>query len=154
MQIYVLPGSVNGKEPACQSRRFKRPGFDPWVGEDSKEKGMATHSKTLAWRMPWTEEPHRLQSIGSQRVRHDWSDLAHTYANMYSISSKTIYYLHSECPSLENYCCNQQCQFNLYTEYLWKLSSHLGGSSTQVSQNREHQSQNLAKQLQAKSTTS
>ena len=36
--------------------------------EDSLEKGMATHSSTLAWRIPWTEEPERLQSMGSQRV--------------------------------------------------------------------------------------
>ena len=35
------------------------------------EEGMATHSGTLAWRIPWTEEPGGLQSIGSQRVRHD-----------------------------------------------------------------------------------
>ena len=35
------------------------------------EKGMATHSSILAWRIPWTEEPGRLQSMGSQRVRHD-----------------------------------------------------------------------------------
>ena len=37
---------------------------------------MATHSSTLAWRIPWTEEPGRLQSMGSHRVGHDWSDLA------------------------------------------------------------------------------
>ena len=35
------------------------------------EKEMATHSSTLAWKIPWTEEPGRLQSMGSQRVRHD-----------------------------------------------------------------------------------
>ena len=35
------------------------------------EKGMATHSSILAWRIPWTEEPSRLQSMGSQRVGHD-----------------------------------------------------------------------------------
>ena len=39
--------------------------------EDSLEKEMATHSSTLAWRIPWREEPGRLQSMGSQRVRHD-----------------------------------------------------------------------------------
>ena len=39
--------------------------------EDPLEKGMATHSSILAWRSPWTEEPGGLQSIGSQRVRHD-----------------------------------------------------------------------------------
>ena len=37
---------------------------------------MATHSNTLAWRIPWTEEPVRLQSMGLLRVIHDWSDLA------------------------------------------------------------------------------
>ena len=39
--------------------------------EDPMEKEMATHSSILAWRIPWTEEPHRLQSIESHRVRHD-----------------------------------------------------------------------------------
>ena len=39
--------------------------------EDPLEKGMATHSSVLAWRIPWTEQPGRLQSIGLQRVRHD-----------------------------------------------------------------------------------
>ena len=41
------------------------------------EEGMATHSSVLAWRIPWTEEPGRLQSMGLQRVGHDGSDLAH-----------------------------------------------------------------------------
>ena len=40
-------------------------------GEDPLEKEMATHSSILACRIPWTEEPGRLQSMGSQRVRHD-----------------------------------------------------------------------------------
>ena len=39
--------------------------------EDPLEKGMATYSSVLAWRIPWTEEPGRLQSMGSQRVGHD-----------------------------------------------------------------------------------
>ena len=41
------------------------------------EKGMATHSRILDWRIPWTEEPGGLQSMGSQKVRHEWRDLAH-----------------------------------------------------------------------------
>ena len=40
-------------------------------GEDTLEKGMATHSSILAWEMPWTEEPGGLQSMGFQRVRHN-----------------------------------------------------------------------------------
>ena len=43
------------------------------------EKAMATHSSTLAWKIPWMEEPGRLQSMGSRRVGHDWSDLAHLH---------------------------------------------------------------------------
>ena len=39
--------------------------------EDPLEKGMATHASTLAWKIPWTEEPDRLQSMGSQRVGHN-----------------------------------------------------------------------------------
>ena len=39
--------------------------------EDPLEKEMAIHSSTLAWKIPWTEEPGRLQSMGSLRVRHD-----------------------------------------------------------------------------------
>jgi len=39
--------------------------------EDPLKEGMATHSSILAWRIPWTEEPGELQSIGSERVRHD-----------------------------------------------------------------------------------
>ena len=39
--------------------------------EDPLEKEMATHSSILAWRIPWREEPVRLQSMGSQRVGHD-----------------------------------------------------------------------------------
>ena len=39
--------------------------------EDLLEKEMAIHSSTLAWKIPWTEEPGRLQSMGSQRVGHD-----------------------------------------------------------------------------------
>ena len=39
--------------------------------EDPLEKEMAIHSSTIAWKIPWTEEPGRLQSMGSQRVRHN-----------------------------------------------------------------------------------
>ena len=41
--------------------------------EDPLEKGMATHSSTLAWRIPWTEEPGGLHSMGLQRAGHDWA---------------------------------------------------------------------------------
>ena len=41
--------------------------------EDPLEKRMATHSSIVAWIIPWTEEPGKLQSMGSQRIRHDWA---------------------------------------------------------------------------------
>ena len=47
--------------------------------QDPLQKRMATHSSILAWRIPWTEEPIRLQSMGSQRVRHHWATHFHTY---------------------------------------------------------------------------
>ena len=52
--------------PTMRETRFQSLG-----GEDALEKEMATHSRTLAWKIPWTEEPGRLQSMGSQRVGHD-----------------------------------------------------------------------------------
>ena len=50
--------------------------------EDLLEKGMATQSSIIAWRIPWTEEPGGLQSVGSQRVRHDWATNAHFRRNV------------------------------------------------------------------------
>ena len=52
--------------------------------EDLLEEGTATHSSILAWRIPWTEEPGRLQSMGSQRVRHDRSDSTHLFSHTQS----------------------------------------------------------------------
>ena len=52
--------------PAVQETRVRSLGQ-----EDLLEKGMATHSSTLAWRIPWTEEPGGLQPRGSQRAGHD-----------------------------------------------------------------------------------
>ena len=52
--------------PAMRETWVQSPG-----GEDPLEKEMATHSSILAWKIPWAEEPGRLQSMGSQRVRHN-----------------------------------------------------------------------------------
>ena len=67
--LYGIPPWHSGKEPACRSSASLG-----W--EDPLEKEMATHSSILAWKIPWTEKPGGLQSMGSQRVRHSWSDLA------------------------------------------------------------------------------
>ena len=69
-----FPGGTSGKESICQCRRHKEAQVWSLVWEDPLEEGIATHSSILAWRIPWTEEPGGLQSKGSQRVKHNWSD--------------------------------------------------------------------------------
>ena len=61
---------LSAEESACQSRRHRRHGSNPWVRKIPLEKAMATHSSILLWRIPWREEPGGLQSMGSQRVGH------------------------------------------------------------------------------------
>ena len=62
-----FPGGSDGKESACNAGDLCLiPGW-----EDPLEEGMAIYSSILAWRIPWTKEPDRLQSIGLQRVGHD-----------------------------------------------------------------------------------
>ena len=58
------------KNPPVNTGDIRDVGSIPELGR-SLEVGMATHSSILAWRMPWTEEPGGLQSIGSQTVGHD-----------------------------------------------------------------------------------
>ena len=64
-----FPDGSSGKEPACQCRKQTQlPSLD-W--EDPLEKEMEALSSILAWRIPWTEEPGRLWSIESHKVRHN-----------------------------------------------------------------------------------
>ena len=66
--LYGFPGGSEGKASACNAGDLD---LTPGLGR-SPEKEMAAHSGgTLAWRIPWTEEPGGLQSMGSQRVGHD-----------------------------------------------------------------------------------
>ena len=62
-----FPGGSVIKNPTAM-QEMQVPSLDQ---EDPLEEGMATHFGILAWRIPWTEEPGGLQSIGSQRVGHD-----------------------------------------------------------------------------------
>ena len=58
----------------------RRPRFDLGLGqEDPLEKGMATHSGILDWRIPWTKEPGRLQSMELHRIGHDWETNTFTF---------------------------------------------------------------------------
>ena len=69
-------GLGSGKLSPLVAQMVKRlPGMQEtqvrFLGWEDPLEEMATHSSTLAWKIPWTEEPGRLQSMGSQRVRHD-----------------------------------------------------------------------------------
>ena len=63
-----FPGGASSKEPTCQCGGH---GCDPWVRKITLKREIATHSSILAWKIPWTEEPDRLQSMRLQKVRHD-----------------------------------------------------------------------------------
>ena len=64
--IYIgFPGGSDGKE-------WRRPGFTPWVGKDLWKRVWQPTPIFLPGECPWTEEPSRLQSMGLQRVRHNW----------------------------------------------------------------------------------
>ena len=78
-----FPGSSVGKEPTCNVRDTGDAGSVPGSRRSSGG-GHETYFNILAWRIPWTEEPGRLQSIGSQKVEHDWS---HMHACRISIRS-------------------------------------------------------------------
>ena len=65
------------------------------------EKGTATNTSILAWRIPMDREPHRLQSMGCQRVGHDWSSLAHTHYKIYNGTNIAVLCLVVQsCPTL------------------------------------------------------
>jgi len=64
-----FPGGASGKEPTCQCRRCNRGRFNPWI-EKIPEKEVASHSSSLAWRIPWTEEPGWVQPMRPHRVGH------------------------------------------------------------------------------------
>ena len=82
-----LSGLTRDPWPICFQKRIRLPVQETWetwvqsLGqEDPLEREMAAHSSILAWRIPWIEEPGRLQSREPQRVGHDRSDLADKYA--------------------------------------------------------------------------
>ena len=74
-----FPGGAVVKNPLANAVRHKRLGFNTWIGKIPLEEGTAIHSSILAWRIPWTEEPDVLWSMGSQRVGHNCGDLACTH---------------------------------------------------------------------------
>ena len=75
-----FPGGSDSKESACNMEDL---GSIPAL-EDLLKKGIVTHSSILTWRIPWTEEPGKLQSIGLQRVRQDWATNTHKHTHTHT----------------------------------------------------------------------
>ena len=75
IQTRGFPDGTNGKQLPMQETQ------ETWVrslgGEDPWRSAWQLNSSILTWRIPWTEKPGGLQCVGSPRIRHDWSDLAH-----------------------------------------------------------------------------
>ena len=78
-----FPSGLESKESAMQETQVQS-----WIRKISWEKGMATHLTTLAWRIPKTEEPGRLQSLRLQRVGHDWASNRHTCTHTHTECGK------------------------------------------------------------------
>ena len=79
-------GGSDGKESACKAQDTDS---IPGSGR-SPEKWMATCSSVLAWRIPWTEEPGRLHSMGSQRAGHDQATVTFTFKTVKAVFSLTV----------------------------------------------------------------
>ena len=104
-----------GKRNCLQCRR---PWFNPWAENTPLEKGVATHSGVLAWRMPWSEEPGELQSMGSQRVRHNSPNqmcclvlLSHSVLAD-SLQPHGLQHASLPCPSPPPRVCSNSCPFS------------------------------------------
>ena len=97
--------------------------------EDSLEGSMATHSSILAWKIPWTEKPSRLQSIGSQRVRHDWDDLAHIRDHIVFVFLSLVYFIYHNDLQVHPRCFKWQdfllvCEWIIFhCVYNWPLNN-------------------------------
>ena len=100
--ILWFPGGASCKEPTYQCRRDVRDvGSTPGLGR-SPGGGQVIHSSILAWRIPQTEEPGRLQSMESQTEGHNWGNLAHRDIIFFCKGSKIIHlYRVDLCPQPE-----------------------------------------------------
>ena len=99
--------------------------------EDPLEKEMANHSSILAWRIPWTEEPGGLQSMGSQRVRHDWvCTAAACITYMLAITKKEILSFRTAWMNLEGIMLNEISRIEKDYKQGEKTAFRMGGNNS------------------------
>ena len=112
----VFPGGSDGKASACNA--------GDWVQslgwEDPLENEMACHSSILAWKISWTEEPGWLQSMGLQRVGHDWAtemnwtDLIHPWNHHHNQYNKHIHRFKKIPPDFWPSFCGKDIYIEIY----------------------------------------
>ena len=85
--------------------------------EDLLEEEMATHSSNLAWRIPWTEEPGKLQSMGLQTIRHDWVT-EHRHSTKHTINKRALILCEYHLPDKTQNC-------TIWTRLKWKINIYI-----------------------------
>ena len=85
----LLTKAARGWRISLPMKKMQETQVQSLVRENPLEEEMATHSSTLVWKIPWTEKPGRLQSMGSQRVRQDWAtEHTHTHTHTHTLVPK------------------------------------------------------------------
>ena len=122
--VHYIANAYISYRASLLAQRIKRlPAMqETWVRslgwEDPLEKEMATHSNILAWRIPWTEEPDGLQSMGSQRVGHDWASSHLTYI-FYNWRFVSFDHISHHTKILQYYwLCSPHCSFHPYDSFI------------------------------------
>ena len=116
VEYFGLSWWLSGKESPCQCRRHGGLRFNPWVRKIPWRRAWQPTPIFLPGRIPWTEEPGRLLSMGSQRVRHYWSNWACTQGTLTHTHTQIIIYLFPSCSaSLKPKWYKHQQIFLLFT---------------------------------------
>ena len=120
LSFSLLSRTIGGASLVAQTVKCLPTMRETWVqslgGEDPLEKEMTTHPSILAWKIPWTEELGRLQSMGLQRVRHDWVTSLHY--RWCCVNNRR--HLMSDCLSICDISGNW-CLMNRFLNILWSF---------------------------------
>ena len=123
----ITDGKIVKNIPAMQETKLWPLGW-----EDPLEKGMATHSGILAWRIPWTEEPGGLWFMGSQRVRHNWVTKIFILICSWDFNMEWVLVL-TECYSTSTIKKKKKCWFNWARHFRsWLCPDSISGSQWSI----------------------